>query len=370
MPAIRREILETIRNGASVFRSPERGHRLIHRLARFQQHANSVYRRWCALRACGTSSRRRRPFNSPPCLPIAAWKESDVASFHFPRRHPWFESSGTGGGPDGIVSRHHLRSLDLYKASVIEGWKWFHRMRRTEDPSTEKRTFVALMPSFRENPHSSLSCMLEILMKTFGDGRGLWCFQAGRWNWPALCARLQRLEKENRPPVLLGTAFAWVHFLDACAASRLRFQLPRDSLVLETGGYKGRSREVARPSLHRGLARLFGIGIEQVCSEYSMCEISSQAYSLPRQSGAKAAPHVFQFPPWCRSRVVHPGTFSPVSRGERGVLEIHDLANVDSCAFVRTEDMALARGDGFELAGRLPKSGLKGCSLAFEIQKH
>jgi hypothetical protein len=121
-----------------------------------------------------------------------------------------------------------------------------------------------------------------------------------------------------------------------------------------------------RPELHRRLERFLGVKASDVHSEYSMCELSSQAYSF-RLKGAKGAGRlIFRFPPWCRHRVVRPGSSVPVSEGETGVLEIHDLANLDSCAFLHTEDMAIRRGDGFELIGRLPRAGLKGCSLAFE----
>ncbi len=92
-----------------------------------------------------------------------------------------------------------------------------------------------------------------------------------------------------------------------------------------------------------------------------MCELSSQAYSFP-----KGARQVFRFPPWCRTRILKPGSTKICRAGEKGVLEIHDLANLDSCSFLRTEDVAVARGKGFELYGRLPRAELKGCSLAFE----
>ena len=209
-------------------------------------------------------------------------------------------------------------------------------------------------------------------MRKFGDGNEFWCMSRGRWNWNGLRSHLQRLERHCQSTVLFGTAFAWVHFLDWCAPRRLKFHLPPRSLVLETGGYKGRSRELSSSKLHQSLTRLLNTGRRQVCSEYSMCEISSQAYTLPPDHSAFRVPRsafgkpVFQFPPWCRHRIVHPGTSRPVAEGERGVLEILDMANLDSCAFIRTEDLAITRGSGFELVGRLPRAGLKGCSLAFE----
>lgn len=234
---------------------------------------------------------------------------------------------------------------------------------RNKDP--KPRRFIGVMPSSQEKPHSSLSCMVAILMKEFGDGEHFWAMQQGRWNWSGLQSHLRRLEKEGLSAVLFGTAFGWIHFLDWCAERKLQFRLPPDTLVFETGGYKGRSRELEPSELHRQLARLLGLRLPQICSEYSMCELSSQAYSFRVQR--KNRTHlVFRFPPWCHDRVTQPGSSTPVAKGERGVLEIHDLANLDSCARIRTEDMAIDWEDGFELVGRLPQSGLKGCSLAFE----
>lgn len=220
------------------------------------------------------------------------------------------------------------------------------------------------MPSAVEKPHSSLSAMLAILMDEFGDGRGLWAMRRGRWEWPRLRDHLRRLEHAPRPAVLFGTAFAWVHFLDWCAVRRTRFHLPRETRVFETGGYKGRSRELSRDELHGRLARCLGLPSSRIGSEYSMCEISSQAWSYRDARGRL----LFRFPPWCRARVARPGTSSRAHPGEPGVLEIHDLANVDSCAWIRTGDMAVERGEGFVLIGRLPRAGLKGCSLEFESE--
>ncbi len=312
---------------------------------------NRIFRDWCHSHA---------PFMTPreniPGLPLLAFKESKVASFRVTRNTSYFQSSGTTSGR-GKTSRHYHPSLDLYRTSVVEGWGWFLRESEFEAKFAKAR-FLALMPSCREAPHSSLSCMLETLMRACGDGQGFWSMQGGRWNWSGLAKEMGR--SRDAPMVLFGTAFGWVHFLDWCARHRRKFRLG-NALVIETGGYKGRSRELERDDLHAQLAGLLGVPRSRVRSEYSMCEISSQAYSFPHRGT-----QLFRFPPWCRAQVMRPGTAKICRPGEKGVLEIHDLANVDSCAFIRTEDMAIAHPEGFELAGRLPKAGLKGCSLAFE----
>jgi len=360
--------------------------KLAEKLDRYQLQHSSVYRRW---RQAQEKNRKNSSKTLKPCLPIIAFKESEACCFRPTRKTSYFESSGTTSGGHSMVSRHHFRSLDLYRASVIEGWKWFLQTRdkncrlQNDFPHDKRAHFVALMPSFSEKPHSSLSCMSAILMKEFGDGEDFWCMKSGRWNWTGLCHRLLRLERQSRKSVLFGTAFAWVRFLDWCAVHGRRFHLPPDALVLETGGYKGRSRTLERSDLHQSLGKLLGIHAAQIHSEYSMCELSSQAYSFRfdtvvavcdrrrgplRKIGGHRPPLqvIFRFPPWCQHRVVKPGSSNPSLHGKAGVLEIHDLANVDSCAFIRTEDMAIQCEDGFELLGRLPRAGLKGCSLESE----
>ncbi len=309
-------------------------------LDRYQLARNPILRRW---RSSGGRA-----------LPIIAFRESVVSCLAPQQRNAWFESSGTSGN---VVSRHYFQSPDVYRSSVVAGWKWQMQERGMK---LQPSTFVGIMPSFCENPHSSLSCMVDVLMKEFGNGHGFWAMKKNRWDWNGLRSRIQRSMKH--PLVLFGTAFGWVHFLDWCDGRRLRFHLPPGTLVLETGGYKGRSRELKRDELHRSLSCLLGLRRQQIISEYSMCELSSQAYSFPGRKGRT----IFRFPPWCRHHIAGTGTVSAANGGTAGVLEIHDPANLDSCAWIRTGDMAVGRGNGFELAGRVPSAGLKGCSLAFE----
>jgi len=357
-------LLKTIRN------SNERGfpkrvfQKISNLIYRFQIKHNSVYRNWIRV--------------SKTYLPIIAFKESNVCSFHYgsasrkqsalhrstaTNNNFYFESSGTTNSGKPIVSRHRFRSLDLYRTSVVEGWKWFLRESKLHSPLN----FVGLMPSYAEKPHSSLSCMVNILMKEFGDDQGLWIMKSNRWDWRKLYRHLRVSEKSRQPSVLFGTAFGWVHFLDWCSSQRFEFRLPANSIILETGGYKGKSRELERNDLHRCLSKLFQLSPNQIRSEYSMCELSSQAYSFPQQKHRRGLLcHIFRFPPWCQYQIVHPLSSTKVRTGGTGVLEICDLANIDSCAFIRTEDLAVSHPGGFEIVGRLPKAGLKGCSLAFE----
>lgn len=347
---VRGTILERLERGATAW-TPSTQRRIEARLHAEQVRGNPVYRGW--VRANG---KRKQP--SP--LPVAAWRESRVFCGRG-RAGAVFESSGTTSASCG---RHFFRDLAVYEASVVAGWEWVvgEWARLGVVPPCRGETgrrvhYLALMPSPAEAPRSSLSRMLEILARRFEGGPGFWAMRRGKWDWAGLARRLEEASKKHDATVIFGTAFGWVHFLDWCTARGRRFRMGRGALAIETGGYKGRSREVPREALHRGIARTLGVPSGHVQVEYSMCELSTQAWSIGRS---------LRFPPWCRIRVAPLLAGGRLRRGEPGALEIHDLANTDSCAFVRSEDLAVAVGGGFRLAGRAPRAGLKGCSLGHE----
>jgi hypothetical protein len=143
-------------------------------------------------------------------------------------------------------------------------------------------------------------------------------------------------------------------------ARNLRLKLPANSLVLETGGYKGRSRSMPKAELHALITERLGVPSSHILCEYGMSELSSQAYDLgPRQTALRA----FHLPPWARARVISPETGREVSEGETGLLCVFDLANVFSVMAIQTEDLALRRGKGFNVLGRAVLAEPRGCSL-------
>jgi hypothetical protein len=138
-------------------------------------------------------------------------------------------------------------------------------------------------------------------------------------------------------------------------AKSINFDFTEGSRVMETGGYKGRSRVVPKPELHKMMADRFGISPSQIISEYGMSELSSQAYDNPDR--------VFRFPPWARAQVISPESGREVGVGETGLVRIFDLANVYSVMAIQTEDLAVRRETGFELLGRPTEAEPRGCSL-------
>jgi hypothetical protein len=159
----------------------------------------------------------------------------------------------------------------------------------------------------------------------------------------------------GNPKLILGTAFSFVHLLDYLVENNLRLQLPENSRVMETGGYKNRSRTLPKLELHALITERLGVPRENIICEYGMSELSSQAYAT--------ADGKFQFPPWTRVQIISPETNREVSDGETGLIRIFDLANVFSVAAIQTEDLGIRRGDGFELIGRAQLAEPRGCSL-------
>ncbi len=178
----------------------------------------------------------------------------------------------------------------------------------------------------------------------------------------------------RHPSLLLGTAFSFVHLLDWLAENNLRVQLPTGSRVMETGGYKNRSRAMPKEELHALITEYLGVPGENIICEYGMSELSSQAYAVTgdtwQVTGESASScHLssvtghFHFPPWARVQIVSPETGSEVADGETGLIRVLDLANVFSVMAVQTEDLGIRRGNGFELMGRAQFAEPRGCSL-------
>ena len=228
-----------------------------------------------------------------------------------------------------------------------------------QDARQRDYDLVVLAPHPRLIPHSSLVHMFETVRRKLAvpetvfvgelDAHGAWVIDFD--------AALAALRVTRGPKLILGTAFSFVHLLDFLADKQLPLQMPNGSQVMETGGYKNRSRTMPKTELHSLITQFLGIPREQIICEYGMSELSSQAYDA-----GNAGRH-FHFPPWARAQIISPETGREVSEGETGLIRIFDLANVFSVAAIQTEDLAVRRGDGFELIGRASLAEPRGCSL-------
>jgi hypothetical protein len=290
-----------------------------------------------------------------PPLPTSAFKEYQVSSIPAGERICVFHSSGTTGQ---VPSRHFHsgESLAVYEASLLP---WFQQHFFATRPPPMKLLF--LTPE--TTSHSSLVHMFAMVRRHFGAPASVFAGRAGpdgSWSLDLeqILAVVREAVGENEPLGLLGTAFSFVGLLDHLQSSGKRFSLPKGSRVMETGGYKGRTRAMTKMQLRQMLSKFLGVPASHVLAEYGMSELSSQAYDN--------AAGVFHFPPWARAQIISPETGTEATEGETGLLRVFDLANISSVMAVQTEDLAARRGGGFELLGRAAFAERRGCSLMVE----
>jgi hypothetical protein len=340
-------------------------------LFRLQWAGNAPYRRWCE--SLGFNPGQVSDWRQIPAMPAAAFKELELTSLPPHERTAVFCSSGTTGQRP---SRHfhNAESLQLYEAS-LRPWFFTHFLMDKEKTSAFlTRAFAPLprllflTPPPAAAPHSSLVYMFETISRApafadqaafFGgvDASGAWVLDVN-----AALEALRIAVQTGQPVALLGTAFNFVHLLDQ--ANDLRLKLPAGSRLLETGGYKGRSRVIPKTELHRWMTTRLGVPPSHIVCEYGMCELSSQAYDLQVASAAVAIPErTFQFPPWARVQIISPETGNELEEGQTGLIRVFDLANARSVLAVQTEDLGVRRGAGFVLRGRAVQAEPRGCSL-------
>jgi hypothetical protein len=196
-----------------------------------------------------------------------------------------------------------------------------------------------------------------------GGAAGDYFVRGGSLDAGALRARVARL-RPDVPSLVLATSFALVHLLDALGDGET-LALPPGSRVMQTGGFKGRSRQVSAPELRRAVARTFAVPERAIVGEYGMTELSSQFWEKTLVD--ETADHgVYGEPPWARVVPVDPETLLPVPGGATGIARIEDLANVDSAFAIVAQDRVRRVDGGFELLGRLPEAPARGCSIAMD----
>lgn len=322
----------------------------------------TIYRSLCLARK--VTPENLDDWRQIPAMPTSAFKDYELTSLPATERASVFFSSGT---TEQRRSRHfHSReSLAVYEASLLP---WFHRHLVSD---LERPDLILLTPSPALAPNSSLVHMFETVRREFGSAESRFFGEiAADGGWQLRLREtvetVRQLSGKQRPLVILGTAFSFVHWLDHLAGQNVRLALPAGSRALETGGYKGRSRTLPKAELHALITRHLGILQHNIICEYGMSELSSQAYDGAAGRSAnesRADARVFQFPPWARAQIISPETGREVKEGETGLIRILDLANVRSVAAIQTEDLGVKRNDGFELAGRAAQTEARGCSL-------
>ena len=317
------------------------------------QHANNVaYRRFCQLR--GATPRTVKSWREVPAVPISAFKEVTLSCVPADSAERVFMTSGTTRGD--VKGRHYHPTIAVWDASFTGNFA------RRFMQGTQRLPMAILFPDEQAMPNSSLAHYLAMAVQHFGADDSGWYVSPQGMDVDGVIAWLQRAQQRGTPCALLGASYSFVHLLDAFAARGLRFALPAGSRILDTGGYKGHSRELPLEAFYAGLASAFGVPRERCINMYGMTELSTQLYD----DGNARVPSVKTGPHWLRSRLVDPLTGREVPRGERGVLVHCDLASFNSVTSILTEDVGVAAGEGFLLLGRAEGAQAKGCSLAVE----
>lgn len=334
-------------------------------LYRFQYAACEPYRRYCD--ALGRDPTGVTRANDVPAVPTGAFKEFDLRCFPAEETLLTFHTSGTSTERRGAL---HLDTVVLYETSLLASLRrCFLTDLRGTRPTMR---FLALSPKVA--PDSSLTHMFATLAAAEGSTESGYDLTPDGLDLATLGRAVESARRRGQPIVLAGTSFAFVHFLDATEAHALdatsagAWQLPPGSRVLETGGFKGRSREVPREVLRAALAARFGIPERAILNQYGMTELGSQFYdsTLVDPTG----PRRKLAPPWTRVRCIDPDTGEDVPAGEVGVIVIHDLANTGSVAAIQTADLGrvvpAAAGAGFDVLGRSDGAEQRGCSIAID----
>ncbi|MGB8168346.1 MAG: hypothetical protein WCF18_12685 [Chthoniobacteraceae bacterium] len=326
-------LLDFIRTGAGDFGA------LALDVHRFQLRWNQPLANFCATRP------EPRDWREIPAVPQSAFKHFTLSVAQPDQIEKTFHTSGTTGEGFG---RHLFVSTRLYDESVRAGWLRL---------GLPKLAHFVLIPRPTDAPHSSLAHMmgaleplaLEIFWFLEPNGRL-------RADFPKA---LEGVMRSAKPVALLGTALAFLHIFEQLGTQRI--QLPPGSFAMETGGFKGRQREIPKPELYAQFREFLDLGPDAVFNEYGMTELSSQFYTH-----GLGRPH--EGPPWLRAQVIDPETDGEVAVGETGVLRLFDLANLGSALAIETQDLAIRRPSGFELLGRDPGAVPRGCSRLADEQ--
>lgn len=298
----------------------------------FQFKNNPIYRSFCDLLYVHPSS--VKAIADIPFLPIQFFKTHRILSVKKPIEAT-FSSSGTTGKS---TSKHYVNNLDIYKKSFRKGFKTFYG-------SIEDYIILALLPSYLEREGSSLIYMVnDMISKSKHPESGFYLN-----NLSELKSTLITLDAENKKVLLIGVSFALLDLVESHT-----FNL-KNTLIMETGGMKGKRKELVREALHEKLKK--GFGVSTIHSEYGMTELLSQAYS--KGNG------VFNSPNWMQilTRDAE-DALTLNSFNKTGGINIIDLANINSCAFIATQDLGRVYPDGsFEIMGRFDNSDIRGCNL-------
>jgi hypothetical protein len=321
----------------------------------FQFEHCEVFRRFCEGR--GQTPSTIEGWRRIPAVPAGAFKEVELRSFPSEATTHRFRTSGTSTSVRGTL---HLDTLELYEASLLPTFRRFLFPEMTTP--LDRAAIRVLAPPPDQEPDSSLSHMFGVALAELGAAGSSFDVDDGVLQVDRLLTSLVESAASESPVALCGTAFAFVHLIDHLVRRGVLVGLPPASRVMETGGFKGRSREMPRAALYAELKRVLGIPAERIVNQYGMTELGSQFYDSVLR--APSEPRRKLGPPWARVVIIDPDTGHEAATGHVGTIVVIDLANTGSVLALQTGDLGRAVLDGFEVVGRGPGAEERGCSIA------
>lgn len=351
------DILQIIKRGVRHPCSDAEFNLLALALFEHQHHRNVAARQFWNKN--GVSPKLVSHWSEIPPIPQAAFKSLTLTTFDPKDAICVFRTSGTS---EDIRGEHYLQTIELYEAAALASFE-AHVL-----PDNVRIPMLALLPSPPSAPDSSLSRMAGFVERFFCRDLGASYWMTGsELNYRQLLHCIEEHVQAENPVLLFGTTFALVHLLDHMATDGLRLKLPAGSRAMETGGLKGKSREIRRSELLILLQRHLGLDPRYVVNEYGMTELSSQMY-LDSMSNPDSRQPLWVAPPWLRVRVLDPTTLRDVPTGTVGLLALYDLANVGSVLAILTSDFGRLESDGrVGVLGRAPAVDRRGCSWAADV---
>jgi hypothetical protein len=298
-----------------------------------------------------------------PAVPVAAFAEARLCAVRPEATEAIFRTSGTSRGGQRR-GEHHVAELELYRDALLASFAAFML------PDGARLPILSLVAAPELLPDSSLSCMAATATERLGaEGGGFFAHPEEGLAVAPLLDRLSAAERTGSAVLLFGTAFSFVHLLDELSARAVTLRLPPGSRIMDTGGYKGRSREVP-PAALRGLYReRFGVPETHCVNEYGMTEMLSQFYepALRAEVTTGEPARLKVAAPWVRSQAMDPETLRALPDGDVGILKHVDLANIGSVSALQTEDLGRVMAGRVELLGRVPGATPRGCSIALDM---
>ena len=302
------------------------------KIFRFQYENNIVYKEFCDF--LKVDVHKVKTLQQIPFLPIQFFKNHEVVS-NSDGIQETFTSSGTTGM---ITSKHLVTDVSLYEQSYCTAFSQFYG-------NIEDYVVLALLPSYLERSGSSLIYMVKDLIERSNNEHSGFYLN----NYDELIAKLVELDNAGKNVILIGVTYALLDLIE-----KQKFRL-KNTIIMETGGMKGKRKEMIREELHEILCD--GFGVQNIHSEYGMTELLSQAYSLGNG--------IFECPAWMQIQIRDTeDAMTYVSNGKTGGINVIDLANINSCSFIATQDLGKKQpNNSFEVLGRFDNSDIRGCNL-------